>query len=360
MNKIIDLRSDTVTKPCKYMYAAISKASKDDVFLDDDSSTKKLELECADLFGFEDSVFVVSGTMANQLAVKVHTKPGECVVTDYSYHVNYYEAAGIASITSTQIHAMKTLDGLISVEDLSSLLSDRNNSKYNNNLKLLCLENTINYHGGKIFPIKKLEEVSKFAHQTGLLVHLDGARIFNSIIEEGIKANSYTVVADSMMLTFTKGLGAPFGAVLLGKNDFITEARKYNKWYGGGMHQSGLMAECALYAIKNNIVRIKEDNMKAKRLANLLLEKEIPGITISKVETNIVMIDFSSIGIQANKFITRLLSKNIKLYLWSKYVARAVMHKDVSLQDIDFIAEEISYEMKYVLKFSQKYMLKLL
>ena len=354
--KIIDLRSDTVTKPCKHMYAAINKASSDDVFLDDDTSTKTLEEKCAELYGFEDCMFVVSGTMANQIAVKVHTKPGECVVTDYSYHVNYYEAAGIASITATQLHTIKTSDGLISVQDLSSLLSDRNNSKYNNNLKLLCLENTINYHGGKIFPIKKLHEVSKFAHKSGFAVHLDGARIFNSIVEEGIKADSYAAVVDSMMLTFTKGLGAPFGAILLGKNNFINEARKYNKWYGGGMHQSGLMAECALYAIENNIGTIKEDNSKAKMLANLLHKTEIHGITLSKVETNIIMIDFSKIKLPAEIFINNLLSKNIKLYLWSKYVARVVMHKDVDLQDIDFIAEEISYEMKYVLKLSQKHM----
>jgi threonine aldolase len=339
--KVIDLRSDTVTKPSKAMYTVINKASCRDAFLENDSSTRNLERRCADLFGFEDAIFTVSGTMANQLAIKVHTNAGDEVIIDHSYHINYFEAAAVSSISGVHMSTIKAVNGLISVEDISNILGDRNRSKFNNELKLICLENTINYHAGKIFPLIKLKQISDFAKENRLSIHLDGARIFNAVIEEKISLNSFSLVADSMMISFTKGLGAPFGAALLGGSNFINNARRYNKWYGGGMHQSGLMAECALYAINNNISKIKEDNEKAKLLGHLLSQNQISGVKISKVESNIITIDFSELKITAENFVKALAVKNIMLYVWSEYIVRIVTHKDIDMNDIEVIADEI-------------------
>lgn len=286
--------------------------------------------------------------MANQLAIKVHTNPGDEVIIDHSYHINYFEAAAVSSIYGVHMSTTKAVDGLISVEDLCKMLSDRNRSKFNSELKLICLENTINYHAGKIFPLRKLKRISAFAKENRLLIHLDGARIFNAIIEENIPLNSFSLVADSMMISFTKGLGAPFGAALLGDSNFISDARRYNKWYGGGMHQSGLMAECALYAINTNIPKIKEDNGKAKLLGHLLSKSQIYGVKISEVESNIVIIDLSELQITADSLVNALITKNILLYVWSKYTVRAVTHKDVNINDIEFVVNEILEVISYL------------
>ena len=336
--KIIDLRSDTVTRPSEEMYVSIKNASCQDAFLGDDPSTKELEKVCAKLFGFEDAIFVTSCTLANQLAIKTQTSSGDEIVTDYSYHINYYEAAAVSSLSGVHINTLKTADGIITCENLKNLLFSRNKSRFNSILKMLCLENTINYHSGKIFPFSKLKEVSKFAKSTGMLIHLDGARIFNAIAEEqNILPNAFSLVADSMSISFTKGLGAPFGSILMGTKSLIKKASIYNKWYGGGMHQSGLMAECALFAIKNKLSLIKKDNEKAKSLAKLIA----PKIKILPVETNIIILDLSEIGISAEKFANTIRRKKILVYQWSEYKVRIVMHNDIAEKDITFIADEI-------------------
>lgn len=340
-SKIIDLRSDTVTKPCRQMYLALKDATCGDAFLDNDVSTRNLEERCADLFGYEDAMFAVSGTMCNQLAIKASTNPGDEIITDFSYHINYFESSGISSLTGVHINPIHTLDGLITIDILQKLLIDRNKSRFSTYPKMLCLENTINYHSGKIFPLKELKRVSDFAKENGLLVHLDGARIFNAIVEDNIPINSFSSIADSMMVSFSKGLGAPFGSILLGKNNFIQETRRYNKWYGGGMHQSGLMAECALYAINNNLYRIKSDNNNAKLLTTLLLQDQISGIKLLKNETNIVMLDLKEVNISAKVFANILQGQGILLYPWSEYIIRAVTHKDVNENDIRSAAKKI-------------------
>ena len=341
-SKIIDLRSDTVTIPSEGMYSAIKNASCEDSFLDRDRSTANLEKKCADLFGFEKAVFLVSGTMANQLAIKAHTNIGDEIITDYSYHVNYYESVAVSKIAAVHMNIIHTSDGLLTADKLEYFIECKNVSKYSPILKLICLENSINYHSGKIFPINKLKEVAEFARKNALSVHLDGARIINSAIEEKLPLFAYAQVADSMMFSFIKGLGAPFGAVLMGGKDFIDKVRKYNKWHGGGMHQSGLMAECALYALENNIKDISSDNNKAKLLYQHLLNTMICGVHIPKVETNIIMLDLNKSGITARELINFLEERNIKLYMWSKNIVRAVTHRDINEDEIKYAAEIIT------------------
>jgi threonine aldolase len=339
-NKIIDLRSDTVTKPCQQMYLAIEKATCGDAFFENDVSTINLEKRCAELFGYEDGIFTVSGTMCNQLAIKAATNPGDEIITDFSYYVNFYESSAITSLAGVHINTTRTHDGLITIDALQSLLIDRNKSRFSIQPKMLCLENTINYHSGKIFPLSDLKKISSFAKENGLLVHLDGARIFNAIVEDDIALNSFSAIADSMMISFSKGLGAPFGSMLLGKNNFIKDVRRYNKWYGGGMHQSGLMAECALYAINNNLYRIKADNNNAKLLSALLAQGGMTSMS-SKIDTNIVMLDLRELNVSASVFSNLLKDQGVLLYPWSEYIIRAVTHKDISEDNIRLASKKI-------------------
>lgn len=343
---MIDLRSDTVTSPSEQMLETIRGSSFKDVFFDIDPSTRALEDRCAEMFGFEDALFTVSGTMSNQVAVKTHTVPGDDVLIDQSYHINYYEAAAASIISNVHLQTVHTPNGVITSHLLEEVLTNRNKSMYGSKIKLICLENSINYHSGKIFSFDQLEQTSLFAHSCGWKVHLDGARIFNALAKERITLSSYGKVLDSMMISLNKGLGAPFGAMLLGSEEFIKRARVYNKWFGGGLHQSGLLAELGLYAINNNITRIENDNNNATLLASLINDAKIPSLHIPNVDTNIVMIDLSQLKIPAIRLINILAQNGVMLYEWSEYVARAVTNLNVSEQDIKYSAREIVSAME--------------
>lgn len=343
---MIDLRSDTITKPSTQMLEAIKGASFDDAFFDIDRSTRYLEKHCAKLFGFEEAMFTISGTMSNQLAVKVHTSPGDEVLIDQAYHINYYEAAATCLISNVHLNTVKTQDGIIDLNTIDEVLVNRNKSIYRNRIKLLCLESSINYHSGKIFPFEKLNEVANFAKQQGWQVHLDGARIFNALVEDKVEPAVFSRAVDTMIFSLSKGLGAPFGSILMGSQEFIEKARIYNKWIGGGMHQSGLLAAMGLYAIENNMSRIKEDNNNAKLLASKVKEAKIKGLHIPNGDTNIVMFDLAKLKIPASNLITELSRRGVRLYEWSEYIARAVTNLNVTEQDIRFSAEEIVKTIK--------------
>lgn len=343
---MIDLRSDTITKPSMQMLEAVKGASFDDAFFDTDHSTRDLEKHCAKLFGFDEAMFTISGTMSNQLAVKVHTSPGDDVLIDQAYHINYYEAAATCLISSVHLNTVKTQDGIIDLNTIDEVLINRNKSIYGNKIKLLCLESSINYHSGKIFPFEKLSEVANFAMQQGWRVHLDGARIFNALAEDKIQPAVFGKVVDTMMFSLSKGLGAPCGSILMGSQEFIEKSKIYNKWIGGGMHQSGLLAAMGLYAVENNISRIKEDNNNAKLLGSKIKEAQIKGLHIPDADTNIVMFDLAQLKIPASKLIAELAIRGVRLYEWSEYIARAVANLNVTEQNIRFSAEEIIKTIK--------------
>lgn len=346
VDKMIELRSDTATRPTQQMLETIAHASFRDAFLDIDPSTAALEKRCAELFGFEEALFTVSGTMSNQLAVKVHTSPGDEVLIDQSYHINHYEAAAVATISNAHLNTVNASYGIIEPSIINEVLIKRNKSIYGSKITLLCLESSINYHCGKIFPFVKLKEISHFAQSYGWKVHLDGARILNALAEEQIPLSALSPFLDSMMLSLSKGLGAPFGSILLGSGEFIRQARVYNKWLGGGMHQSGMFAEMGLYAINNNIARIKEDNANAKLLASLIKEANIRDLEIPQVETNIVMLDLTQLNIPAKNLISQLEVQGIKLYEWTEYVARAVTSLNVTEASIRASARQIIATLK--------------
>jgi len=331
---MIDLRSDTLSVPTSEIYQAIKRASVSDHGYYEDKSTLKLEKYCAELFGKEDSLFMVSGTMSNQIALRCHTVSGDEVISDVSYHLNNFESGAAADLGKISLNLCCTQDGIITPRLLKGIIESKVYSSIVNSPKLLWLENTINTHGGKIYPLHILKKVYLLAKTYGLAVHIDGARILNACVSTGITPAEYGMFCDSISVCFSKGLGAPFGSVLIADSNVISQAQKYKKWYGGGMHQSGLLAEPCLYAIKNNTLQLKIDHNHASLLARIL-HSTLPNLVDpDKVETNIVMLNLKRFSIESKTFVTALRERGVLLYLWDKWQVRAVMCKNICEGDV--------------------------
>lgn len=323
-NYIIDLRSDTVTKPCDEMRKIMYKAEVGDNFYNEDILTNQLEEYCANYFKTESALFVVSGTMANQIALRCHTKVGDEIITDNYYHILYYEAASTSDLGRVSMNGLFTDDGIITEQDLRFCMSNRHRSNLTTSPRLVWIENTINHYAGKIYPLEKIKKINTFTKENNLLVHLDGARLLNACVAEGVASSAYTPYVDSIMLSFSKGLGAPVGAILLGSKKFIEKAKVYQKWYGGGLHQSGILASAALFAIQHNIEKLGEDNSNAKLLSQLLSENKM--LDVFYGGTNIVMFSIQKLGVSAVSFVETMKSHDILLYPWDEYIVRAVTH----------------------------------
>lgn len=345
--KIIDLRSDTVTKPCKGMLDAMAQASSGDEGYYEDDSTLELESYCAQLFGKEAALFMISGTMSNQVAIRCYTQPGDEIILDKSYHINYFEAGPTVDLGHVYLNLCHTTDGLMRVIDIEKALIDKSRSEIGNEAKLICLENTINTFSGKIYPFEEIQKIFEFSRKYNLAVHLDGARLLNACATTKIAPRNYAQYTDSLTICFSKGLGAPFGSILMSTTQIIEKARKYRKWYGGGLHQSGYMAAAALYAIKNNCLQLEEDNHNAKLLANLLQQDSL-GIDVPIVDTNIVMLNLERLGIKSNDFLPIALAQSISLYRWSLYCVRAVTHKGITTHDIYCAADTLKKIIKQI------------
>ena len=273
---------------------------------------------------------MITGTMANQISLRCHTTSGEEIITDNYYHILYYESAPTSDLGKVSVNILYTKNGIIEPEDLKSALLNRYRSSLTIRAKLLWLENTINHYSGKIYPLEKIKQIYNVAKNNALSIHIDGARLLNACAANKIRPSVYSHYADSMMVSFSKGLGAPAGAVLLGDEPFIEKAKTYQKWYGGGLHQSGILAAAALFAIKNNTERLQEDNDNAKLLGNLLAEEKKIKVLLHLLDTNIVMFSVRNLNMSALKFVSILKSHGVLLYPWDEYTVRAVTHKDIS------------------------------
>ena len=240
------------------------------------------------------------------------------------------------------LNLLHTREGIIEIEDLQMALRSRHRLSLCGEPKLLCLENSINYHSGKIFPPEAFQKIASFARNEGLRTYLDGARLLNACLELDVSVSEYSKSVDSLMISFSKGLGAPVGSILLGDEDFILEARKYQKMVWGGLHQSGILAAAALYAIKNNIDNLLNDNSKAKLLGNLLKEDPCIKLNSELIETNIVMFSFTDENIDVTKFLKMAANEHILLYHWNHNTVRAVTHQDVDENQIKQAAYKIS------------------
>ena len=288
-DKVIDLRSDTVTKPTPAMRQAMAEADVGDDVLGDDPTVKELERRTAELLGKEAAVFVPSGTMANQVAIRCHTQPGDEMLVDANAHIYWYEAGGSAALSGVICRVLPGERGVFSATDVRAALRPRD--VHFPPTRLLAVESTHNRGGGAIWPLEQIKEVCSVALEAGLRTHLDGARLWNASAATGIPESEYARSFDSVSVCFSKGLGAPIGSSLAGSRELVENARRFRKQFGGGMRQVGIVAAGALYALAHHRERLADDHANAKRLAMDL--SKVPGIRldVDRVETNMVYFD---------------------------------------------------------------------
>jgi threonine aldolase len=287
---MIDLRSDTITQPTPAMRKAMVEAKVGDVVFGEDPTVNELEARTAEILGKEAAVYMPSGTMTNQVAVRTHTEPGDEIIIEGQGHVYYYEGGGPAALSGVMCRLVKGERGIFTAEAVSNLL--RFEDIHFPRTKLICLENTHNRGGGSIWPMERIEEIATLAKEKDLAMHLDGARLWNASAAAGIAEKEYARHFDSISVCFSKGLGAPVGSALCGTAEFITRARRFMKQFGGYMRQAGIIAAGALYALEHHRKRLPEDHANATLLAEGLAG--IPGfeLDISSVETNMVLFGY--------------------------------------------------------------------
>ncbi len=339
---MIDLRSDTITIPTPEMREVMQQAFVGDDVFGDDPTMNNLEARVAEILGKEASVFMPSGTMTNQVAIRTHTEPGDEVLLEQSAHVYFNEAGATAALSGVICRLIPGDRGVYGAEDIDAAIRPVND--HYPRTKLVCVENTSNRGGGKVWPLEKLAEVKKTAHENGLKTHLDGARIWNAAAAMNIPESEIAKHFDSLSVCFSKGLGAPVGSALAGSNDFIMEARRFRKQFGGGMRQAGIIAAGALYALENNRERLTVDHDNAKMLAKGLAE--INGIEINSddVETNII--NFRVKGMNIHVLIEKLNKQGTHVLAKDSITIRAVTNLMVSESQINIALDHVRNAMK--------------
>ncbi|MBE7502443.1 MAG: aminotransferase class I/II-fold pyridoxal phosphate-dependent enzyme [Verrucomicrobiales bacterium] len=332
MNRIVDLRSDTITQPTPAMRQAMATAVVGDDVFGDDPTVQELEARVAEVLGKEAALFVPSGTMANQLAVRVHTQPGDEILVEAQAHLYYYEAGAPAALSGVTCRCLNGTRGLFTAADLEAAL--RPADVHFPPTRLVCLENTHNRGGGKIWPLPQVAEVAGAARQHDLRLHLDGARLWNASVASGVAEREYAALFDTVAVCFSKGLGAPVGSALAGPLELMQRARRFRKQFGGGMRQVGILAAGAWHALEHHRARLAEDHRHAQRLALALAE--LPGVELdpATVETNIVR--FQVRRQPAAAVAEELRAQGIWLLATGPDTLRAVTNLDVSADDLEW------------------------
>ncbi|MDI6767230.1 MAG: low-specificity L-threonine aldolase [Bacteroidota bacterium] len=331
--QFIDLRSDTVTKPSTAMREAMLNAEVGDDVYGEDPTVNKLQRRIAEIFGKEASLFVPSGTMGNEICIKVHTQPGDEIIVDQDSHIFIYETAAPSLLAGVQMMPIAGINGVMTADQIKMAI--RPSAYYLPRTKLICIENTHGRSSGSIFPLDEIERIHDIAQGTNLKMHLDGARLWNASVETGIPFNTYGKYFDSISVCFSKGLGAPIGSIIIGSKTFIEEATRYRKIFGGGMRQVGILAAAALYAIDHNIERLREDHQKARYFAQELSHLEQIEINMNQVQTNMVIGNISKTGESQFEVLELLKVHGVLLTPERHSSIRAVMHLDVSMQQVD-------------------------
>ena len=332
MNKIIDLRSDTVTKPSEGMREAMYNAEVGDDVFKEDPTINRLQEYAADLLGKEAALFVPSGTMGNQLCLNVHTNPGDEVICERDAHIFNYESGSPAALSGIQIYPVDGKYGVITPEQIEPVI--RPESAYHMpHTRLIEVENTHNRAGGTVHPIENIIELEKLAKKYNLAYHLDGARIWNASVKTGISPKEYASHFDSISCCLSKGLGAPVGSIIAGTKDFISKAFRVRKAWGGGMRQAGILAAAGLYALQNNIERLEEDHRKAKLFAEAINGSKNLEIDMEAVQTNILI--FKPLKLSVEQSIAECKDKGLLLSVGKIDSLRACTHLDVSFEQIE-------------------------
>lgn len=329
--ELIDLRSDTVTKPTRQMLETMMQAKVGDDVFSEDETVNKLEETVASMFGMEVALFCPSGTMTNQIAIKVHTQPGDEVICDRLSHVYQYEGGGIAFNSGASVHLLEGNRGRITAQQVADAINPDDVHKPLSTL--VVLENTSNRGGGSCYELSDLQAIKQICLQNKLTLHLDGARLFNALVAKQQKPEEYGNVFHSISICLSKGLGAPVGSLLLGTKEMIKKCRRIRKVFGGGMRQAGYIAAAGLYALENHIDRLSTDHIHAKQIEQALLSHSKVE-SVLPVETNIVIFNLKE-GIAAEKFAENLTAKGIMCFAMGKQQIRFVTHLDVNKEMVD-------------------------
>jgi threonine aldolase len=323
---LIDYRSDTMTKPTQEMLQAMMCARVGDDVFGEDPSINELEKLASDMFGMEAAIFCPSGTMTNQIAIKCHTQPGDEVICDENAHVYQYEGGGIAFNSGASVKLLTGDRGRINAGQVKSSINPNDNHKAHTSL--VCLENTSNRGGGSCYDFAEINRIREVCNQNNLRLHLDGARLFNALVEKKETPKQYGEVFDSISICLSKSLGCPVGSLLIGKEDFIKKARRVRKVFGGGMRQAGFLAAAGIYALRNHIERLKEDHLHAKQISDVLQKKNFVKMMLP-VETNIIIFELND-SMSAPALVERMKEKNVLGYAIAPNRVRLVVHLDIT------------------------------
>ncbi|TKD69979.1 low-specificity L-threonine aldolase [Pseudalkalibacillus hwajinpoensis] len=329
---MLDLRSDTVTKPSEKMRKAMYEAEVGDDVYGEDPTVNKLEKLAANILGKEDALFVTSGTQGNQIAGLVHCKPGQEVIMEAQAHIFLYEAAALSAFAGVQIKTLEGDNGAMKLGDVEAAI--RGDDIHQPETGLICIENTHNKAGGAVIPLENMEKIYQLSKKLGIPVHLDGARLFNASVASGIPVKEFAKYTYSVQFCLSKGLGAPVGSMIAGSSEFISQARKWRKRLGGGLRQVGVLAAPGIIALEENIKHLEQDHENAKQLAEGL--QNIEGITIeNKVETNIILLDITKSNTTTEHFVNYLKEQNILAGPFGPNIIRFVTNNSITKKDID-------------------------
>ena len=336
---IIDFRSDTVTKPSPWMLEAMMKAPVGDDVFGEDPSINELETIAATMFGMEAALFCPSGTMTNQIAIKVHTRPGDEIICDKTSHIYQYEGGGIAFNAGCSVKLIDGMRGLITAADVEANINADDVHKAHTSL--VSLENTSNRGGGSCYDFAEIQKIKAICSKNNLRLHLDGARLFNAIVAKAETAKKYGEVFDSISICLSKSLGCPVGSLLLGSKDFIKQARRIRKVFGGGMRQAGYLAATGIHALAHNISRLADDHKHAKLVAKALLKKDFIGHMLP-VETNIIIFEVTGQHYTVKSLLEKLKENKILVFAISPTQIRMVFHLDISPEMVNKTIEVIN------------------
>ncbi|MGH8139925.1 MAG: threonine aldolase family protein [Steroidobacteraceae bacterium] len=329
---MIDIRSDTVTRPTPAMLDAMMQASVGDDVYGEDESVNTLQTKAAELFGMEAALFCPTGTMTNQIAIKVHTQPGDEVICDELAHIYLNEGGGIAANCGASVRLLKGDNGRFTAEQVRDHINPRDDSHLPWT-RLVAIENTVNKGGGACWDLRQIERIRAVCDEDGLALHLDGARLFNALIARGESPRQYGRLFHTISICLSKGLGTPAGSLLIGSRPLIMKAHRYRKVMGGGMRQAGYLAAAGLYALEHHVNRLHEDHAKAKALEKEL--RTLPYISaVLPVETNIVIFRLQDC-VDTQEFLQKLKSQHIQALSVDKQTIRFVFHLNVRDEQLD-------------------------
>ena len=330
---VIDFRSDTLTKPSPAMRKAMAEAEVGDDVFGEDPTVNRLEATVAEILGKEAAVFVTSGTQANQVAIRAQTQPGDELIGAERSHFYRYETGGYAVMSGCSVCFVEDERGVFTGDDVVTCI--RSTDQHYAVSRMVMCENTQNRGCGKVWPVEAMASIRRVADEHGLIMHLDGARLWNACVASGLKPTDYTRYFDTVAVCFSKGLGAPIGSAIAGTTATIARARRVRKMFGGAMRQAGIIAAGALYALEHNVDRLAEDHANARRLAEALVE--LPGLTLdpTDVESNIVLFDVDESLGTAKDVVARMDTVGVRMLPVAPQRVRALTHLDVSADGTD-------------------------